>query len=263
MHSKNFTFEVSEKLKYYVYRLVDPRNGETFYVGRGKNNRVFAHINCALKDYHGENYLSSNAEEDDVSAKYKTIREINRIGLQVIHIIHRHGLTEKEAKEVEAALIDCYSGLTNIQGGYAGDRGVTNTETLIKDFSREIYEEPDDIRYIIIKTSWQRVSLCNGDIYEATRKSWVININNAKKYKYVFSVINGVVQKVYSDLKWKESENGRYEFVGEEAPQEISDRFVGKRTPEYYRKKGTANPVLYKKAKNAKNINKEITLQMK
>lgn len=58
-----------------------------------------------------------------------------------------------------------------------------------------------------------------------------------------------MVQKVYFDLKWKESENGRYEFVGEEAPQEISDRFVGKRTPEYYRKKGTANPILYKKPK--------------
>ena len=27
-----------------VYRLIDPRNGETFYVGRGKGNRVFSHI---------------------------------------------------------------------------------------------------------------------------------------------------------------------------------------------------------------------------
>ena len=87
MYSQTFTFEVSEKLKYYVYRLVDPRNGETFYVGRGKNNRVFAHINCALKDYYGENYLSSNTEDVVVSAKYKTIREINCAGLKVIHII--------------------------------------------------------------------------------------------------------------------------------------------------------------------------------
>ena len=30
---------VIEKLKTYVYRLIDPRNGETFYVGKGKGNR--------------------------------------------------------------------------------------------------------------------------------------------------------------------------------------------------------------------------------
>ena len=38
-----FSPEVCAELKYYVYRLVDPRNGQTFYVGKGKNNRVFAH----------------------------------------------------------------------------------------------------------------------------------------------------------------------------------------------------------------------------
>jgi hypothetical protein len=32
---------VAEKLKTYVYRLIDPRNGETFYVGKGKGDRVF------------------------------------------------------------------------------------------------------------------------------------------------------------------------------------------------------------------------------
>ena len=33
-----FTPEVQERLGYYVYRLIDPRNGETFYVGKGKGN---------------------------------------------------------------------------------------------------------------------------------------------------------------------------------------------------------------------------------
>ena len=51
---KSFTPEVIEKLNYYVYRLIDPRNGQTFYIGKGKGNRVFAHVNEALKDYDGE-----------------------------------------------------------------------------------------------------------------------------------------------------------------------------------------------------------------
>lgn len=31
---KGFSNETIEELKYYVYSLIDPRNGQTFYVGR-------------------------------------------------------------------------------------------------------------------------------------------------------------------------------------------------------------------------------------
>ena len=41
---KNFPPEVFKQLKNYVYRLIDPRNGETFYIGKGSGNRVFDHI---------------------------------------------------------------------------------------------------------------------------------------------------------------------------------------------------------------------------
>ena len=34
---------VAEQLKWYVYRLIDPCNGETFYVGKGQDDRVFDH----------------------------------------------------------------------------------------------------------------------------------------------------------------------------------------------------------------------------
>ena len=123
-----FTSEVIEQLQYYVYRLIDPRNGQTFYVGKGKGNRLYAHINDALKNFDGENYLDT--DEDEVSAKIQQIRDIKKSGLEVIHVIQRYGLTNKEAFEVEAALIDCYAGLTNIQAGFAPERGVNNAEVL-------------------------------------------------------------------------------------------------------------------------------------
>lgn len=44
----SFSSEVIDKLKTYVDRLIDPRNGETFYVGKGKGNRVFAHVRAEL-----------------------------------------------------------------------------------------------------------------------------------------------------------------------------------------------------------------------
>lgn len=53
-----FSKGVTDKLGYYVYRLIDPRNGQTFYVGKGKGNRVFDHVNDALKD-----------EENDINTK--------------------------------------------------------------------------------------------------------------------------------------------------------------------------------------------------
>ena len=59
-----FTQEVIGQLEYYVYRLIDPRSGQTFYVGKGKGNRLFAHMNDALKNYEGEKY--SDKEEDDI-----------------------------------------------------------------------------------------------------------------------------------------------------------------------------------------------------
>jgi hypothetical protein len=35
-----FSQSVVEAIRFYVYRLIDPRNGETFHVGKGKGNRV-------------------------------------------------------------------------------------------------------------------------------------------------------------------------------------------------------------------------------
>lgn len=98
----SFSTETIEKLKSYVYRLIDPRNGNTFYVGKGKGNRVFEHA---------RNVLKYGVNEDKESAKNETIQEIIDCGLKVIHIIHRYGMDDQTAFEVESALIDAYPGL--------------------------------------------------------------------------------------------------------------------------------------------------------
>ena len=77
-----FDEKTKEHLKYYVYLLIDPTSNEPFYVGKGKNNRVFDHINQEI-------------EGEYESLKYQ---EIQRIGPQnVKHIIVRHGLSESAA----------------------------------------------------------------------------------------------------------------------------------------------------------------------
>ena len=98
MTAEGFPNEIHEALGYYVYRLIDPRNGQTFYVGKGKGNRVFSHAKQQLE-------LDSKDDEgeDDASLKLQTIGNIRKAGLEVLHVIHRHGMDEKTSFEVEAA----------------------------------------------------------------------------------------------------------------------------------------------------------------
>lgn len=245
---KGFSSSVSEQLKHYVYRLIDPRNGNTFYVGKGKGDRVFAHVADALKDYNGENYIDK--DEDDVSLKVKTIREIILSGLDVIHVIHRYGLTAKEAFEVEAALIDCYlgMGLTNIQSGHSSDRGVNSAEALERNLSLKEYVDDDNLKYCIIKIRKSYIEENNGDVYETVRKYWKVNLNRISKIPYVFASCDGVVLKVYEVDKWYKSSAipDRCMFDGKETTDKtLIDRFVNKRIPQNYAKKGMASPVLY------------------
>ena len=155
---KWFTPEVCEELKYYVYRLIDPRNGRTFYVGKGKNNRVFAHAECVLAKYKDDDFDYDAEIDDDENLKYKTIKEIIDSGLEVIYIIHKYGLTEHDAFVVESALIDAYSiekKLTNkIKGKRVGiySSEPTNALTLQKDLcAKEYIDSPLNPTYIIIK----------------------------------------------------------------------------------------------------------------
>lgn len=66
-----FPPHVAKQLQIYVYRLIDPRNGETFYVGKGHGNRVFAHIREEL-----------HHDGDEIDNKLKRIREIHLAGLE-------------------------------------------------------------------------------------------------------------------------------------------------------------------------------------
>ena len=105
-----FAKHICDELKFYVYRLIDPRNGETFYIGKGTGNRVFAHVNDEV-----------GAEADALTDKLQRIREIRLAGFEVAHVIHRHGMDEPTAFEVEAALIDAYPEVTNAVNGRASD----------------------------------------------------------------------------------------------------------------------------------------------
>lgn len=237
-----FPKEVINEIQYYVYRLIDPRNGETFYVGKGKGNRVFQHMKGAL----------AADETDELSDKLTKIREIIAAGLNVIHVIHRHGMDESTSFEVEAAVIDAYPGATNLAGGSgSSDYGPMNAVEIINKYAAEEAIIKHKVLMIIINKSMVEKS-----IYDATRFAWKIDRKKAEKAEYILSVVQGIIVGVYIANEWKvaslqnfpefhEDRSERYAFYGKEAEEGIKQMYIRKRIPDEYRKKGAANPIKY------------------
>jgi len=231
---------VAAKLKTYVYRLIDPRNGETFYVGKGQGNRVFAHI-------HDEPSLDG----DVLDNKLRRIREIRVAGFEVAHVIHRHGMDQPTAFEVEAALMDAYPGLDNIAGGTgSSEYGAMHAREIIRRYSAE----PAVFRHKAILISVNR-SAAERSLPEATRYAWKISRAKAMQAEVVLATQRGMIVGAFVADDWlpATAENfpghpdapGRLAFIGEEAPADIQELYVGKRVPDKYRKPGAANPIKY------------------
>jgi hypothetical protein len=230
-----FPPDVVPKLKTYVYRLIDPRNGETFYVGKGRGNRVFAHV-------HDEQSLDG----DDLSNKLKRIREIRLARFEVAHVIHRHGMDEPTAFAVESALIDAYPGLDNIAGGAgSSEYGAMHAREIIQRYSAE----PAVFRHKALLISVNR-SAAETSLYEATRYAWKISRRKAMQAEVILATLRGLIVGAFVADDWlpATAENfpghpdapGRLAFIGRKAPSDIRELYVGKRVPDEYRKRGAA-----------------------
>ena len=239
-----FSPEVSDKLEYYVYRLIDPRNGDTFYVGKGKGNRVFAHANAEPE---------TGADSDELSDKMQRIREIKNAGFDVAHIIHRHGMNEKTALAVEAALMEAYPGVLNIAGGHGSNEyGCMHAQQVIEQYQAR---ETDLQNHKLLMITINHTATAEDSIYDAVRASWRLNVKKARESEYVLALERGLVVGVFVPTKWLEAIKnnfphkgdtpGRWGFIGVEAPDDIKKIYMRTRLPDSMRKKGAANPVRY------------------
>jgi hypothetical protein len=250
----SFKEEVIEKLGYYVYRLVDPRNGKTFYVGKGQGNRVFDHARGAPK-------IAADEKLDDL--KLEKIGEITDASCTVSTVVHRHGLSEESALLVEAALIDAYPALTNRVAGHGSpEYGCRTTDDIVAFYGAEPFKADRDLILVSIGRSFESaVATDRNDgkrvdrIYDAARLAWKINLRRAKRYGLVLAHVGGFVVGAFVPTEWKpvtfenfpgvSSEDAkRLGFFGEPAPQDVWDRYVGRRVP-LPTKRGAANPIRY------------------
>jgi len=241
---EGFSEEVKQKINYYVYRLIDPRNGETFYVGKGKDDRVFQHI---------REDINAVKDQDSNDLKLRRIREIKGSGLKVIHIIHRHGMDERTALEVESALIDAFPGITNVNQGIGSEqRGVKSTEEIQRLYQAGVADFGTE-KYILINVN--RSFPNERNLYDATRFAWRINVNKARRAKAVIAVQQGLIIGVFKAEVWlpatrdnfpsmPEDVQGRYGFRGIDVSENYPN-LLHKRIPDKYSRRGAQNPVRY------------------
>jgi hypothetical protein len=231
---EQFPESVCQAIGNYVYRLIDPRNGETFYVGKGRNNRVFNHVMAEFR---------ADEEDNGLDPKLERIRQIRNERLEVLHVIHRHDLSDEVVLEVEAALIDAYPGLANLQGGHGSNsKGPMNHQQLIAKFALPSLDEDIEEKLILININAIDNQADRNAIYNQVRFAWRISRNRAARADYVLAVVRGVVKGVFIAEEWLEANrknfedvshaehdsHGRFAFRGRIAPDDVWERFVGK-----------------------------------
>lgn len=183
---------------FYVYALIDPRNDQIFYIGKGTGNRVFAH--------EAESGKSPRSEK----AKLQRIQEIESTGHEVKRLILNWGLTEEEAFAAEATLINLMNyispeALTNAVAGHHVHESLT-----VEDFELRYGAEhlkPEDIRHNILCIKINRRyhrDITPKELYDAVRGIWRASMNTIKRnhIEYVFGVYNQLIVAVYNPDEW-------------------------------------------------------------
>lgn len=235
---REFSQAVRERLGYYVYVLKDPRTGIIFYVGKGKDNRVFQHVRGALVD------LADNT-------KLNLIREIHAAGSEVAHYILRHGLTENLALEIESACIDLLdldalateAHTTNaIKGHYTWERGLKTVDEVAQYYGATPVTIEEQAIILNVNKLYERF-MSEEQLYNVTCSAWKVSATRRQTVRYAIAAYRGLVREVYRITSWQ-AKDDRWEFTATIAEPTVRTKYLNQ-SLENYIKKGAKNPVRY------------------
>jgi hypothetical protein len=238
---------LSDALGHYVYLLIDPRNGEAFYVGKGVGGRCFEH------DY-----------AEDGALKATRFSEIKAAGLEVKVDIIRHGMASKEdAFLVESAVIDVY-GIENLTNKVAGHGAEEFGRASLGALAARYAPEEAKIRHrvIFVKLAFTfHENLSPQELYEAARGVWNLSPEIARDYQYVLALWQGLIVEVYQADRWQAADPAHFktrkdlepehfipkprkcctEFEGSVAPESARLHYLGKSVRKHFDFGGQAN----------------------
>ena len=236
---------ITEEIEpFYVYLLVDPADGEIFYVGKGTSWRFADHLEeQAVGDDMGS--------PDEQRAKQKRIAAIRARGDEPqVEFARRQIEDPAQAYLVEATLIDVlrHHGAPNLSNevrGHGADLGLISLDEVREKVATPLLET--DMKAILIKLSWWTMSaddelprlgygfkrgMIEKALYDSTRAWWRLSVPSAKTYPYAVAVFQGVTRGIWKidHARWRTYE-GRAAFEGESVPptSEAAQAFVGDR----------------------------------
>lgn len=214
---------MTDTLQSYVYIYTDPRNGEVFYIGKGRGNRAFSHLN-----------------EFGETEKIARINAIRKSGAKPKIDILRYGMSNEESSLVEAAVID-FVGLSRLTNAVRGNHRASLGRVSSKDLITMLTAKPAKIKHKTILITINRLyrsDMTVEELYEATRGIWRIGPKR-EKAELVVAVYQGIVREVYRVARWLPAGtlvyktrdtrgfkgSGRWEFDGKIA-HDIRDQYL-------------------------------------
>ena len=238
---------------FYVYVLVDPRDGRIFYVGKGTGRRLEAHGRLAGLEY------DSVLDPPGGGRKLAMIREIRLAGLEPRIEVVRYGIASQgDALALEAGLIACLPGLTNVVAGVgAADTRVGLGELAVRFGAAPLTAASPPV--LLIRLADRLIRLEHGEamepgcvrhvagwdplmdsatLYDATRGWWRVSPASFRRrgVSHVVAVAQGVTRAIYEVAAWVgPRDDGRFAFKGAVlSAGPIFDAYVGplgKRVP--------------------------------
>ena len=218
----NFSEKIKEELGNYVYRLIDPRNDETFYVGKGQGNRVFDHAEGKfenLKDSESNNpNASESAEPNQTNFKEERIKSILAEKREVCYIIHRHKIPDEAVLHVEAAVIDSFPGLTNIQNGYmSNETGPMSIEQIKRKYDLPEIDIGKD-KILLINVNSLEENNDKEKIKEQVECAWKVDTKRAERADFVLAVQRGVCIGAFKNNNWIPATESEFPRLGKDVP---------------------------------------------
>jgi len=203
----------------YVYALRDPRDGEVFYVGKGKGERILQHVTES-----GKNPTSEKA-------KLKRIKDIEANGLKVEHLFLRTGMDDDLAFAIEQAVIDAFlanratsngvSRLTNLVAGHEHhELGLASLETVLARHGKAKtppIKEP--ILVLKLNQRWEP-DMNPESLLKVSQGVWRVGKDIREKAQIALVISFGIIRGVYEIDRdgwkpaFKDEDKGKWVFAG-------------------------------------------------
>ena len=209
---------------FYVYSLIDPTTNKVFYIGKGKGNRLYKHVNDV-----------KNGRHPNKRNKYlfNTINKILTGGFDVRYLKIQEGLTEQEAFVKEKRVISDI-GLENLcnfhPGGKGGNHPAAQTPEAIDKRASKMRGRKLSIEHKN-KISQSGLGLKRSNEFRKSQSQRFSGENNPMFGKYVSSKTRDILRQ-----------KGLGRKLSEETKQKISKANTGKkRSPDVKKKLSNIN----------------------